>query len=74
MCVHAKVNKMGFIETPYRKINEGVLDVKNDPRYLSAEEEDFKKIIAQANAPIDMQGVFETDRAKCRQNMVISLY
>jgi DNA-directed RNA polymerase subunit beta len=68
LCVHAKVNKMGFIETPYRKILDGErVDFKEVPTYLSAEEEDFG-IIAQANTPIDEKGFFETDRIKCRDN------
>jgi len=49
LCVFAKVNKLGFIETPYRSVSNGKVDTKNEPIYLSAEEED-EKIIAQANA------------------------
>ncbi len=65
LCVHAKVNKMGFLETPYRKVTNGVVDVKTDAQYLSAEGEDFKKI-AQANTVIDPEGNIMTERAKCR--------
>jgi DNA-directed RNA polymerase subunit beta len=68
LCVHAKVNKMGFIETPYRKIMDGErVNFSDDPTYLTAEEEDFG-IIAQANTPIDEKGFFDTDRIKCRDN------
>ncbi len=67
LCVHAKVNKMGFLETPYRKVNSGKVDVKGDIQYLSAEGEDFKKI-AQANAIIDEKGAFLSDRVKCREH------
>ncbi len=68
LCVHAKVNKMGFLETPYRKVEEGRVVVERDPQYLSAEGEDFKKI-AQANAPIDLEtGAFQLDRIKCREH------
>ena len=67
LCVHAKVNKMGFLETPYRKVNSGVVDVKNEATYLSAEGEDFKKI-AQANAQINEKGAFMSDRIKCREH------
>ncbi len=68
LCVHAKVNKMGFLETPYRKVEEGRVVVENDPQYLSAEGEDYKKI-AQANAPIDLEtGAFQLDRIKCREH------
>ncbi len=67
LCVHAKVNKMGFLETPYRKVKKGKVDVKSDAEYLSAEGEDFKKI-AQANAPINEKGIFQSDRIKCREH------
>lgn len=67
LCVHAKVNKMGFLETPYRKVINGKVDVKGEAQYLSAEGEDFKKI-AQANAPVTEKGAFEHDRIKCREH------
>ncbi|NNF36729.1 MAG: DNA-directed RNA polymerase subunit beta [Saprospiraceae bacterium] len=67
LCVHAKVNKMGFLETPYRKVVNGKVDVKGEAQYLSAEGEDFKKI-AQANAPVTEKGAFEHDRIKCREH------
>ncbi len=67
LCVHAKVNKMGFLETPYRKVNEGVVDLEGKPQYMSAEGEDYKKI-AQANAIISNRGVFDSDRIKCREH------
>jgi DNA-directed RNA polymerase subunit beta len=67
LCVHAKVNKMGFLETPYREVSEGKVNVKAEPVYLSAEGEDFKRI-AQANAPIEESGAFESDRIKCREH------
>ncbi len=66
MCVYAKINDMGFIETPYRKVNDGKVDLS--PKgivYLSAEEEDLSTI-AQANAPIDDDGKFIRDRVKSR--------
>jgi DNA-directed RNA polymerase subunit beta len=65
LCVHAKINDMGFIETPYRKVKDGKVDLKNEI-YLSAEEEDDKKI-AQANAPIDDKGKFVEDKIKSRE-------
>jgi len=67
LCVHAKVNKMGFLETPYRKVEKGTVDVDGEVQYLSAEGEDFKRI-AQANAPINEKGAFESDRIKCREH------
>ena len=65
LCVFAKVNKLGFIETPYRDVAKGKVDMKNEPIYLSAEEED-EQIIAQANAKIDDKGNFLTDVVKAR--------
>ena len=67
LCVHAKVNKMGFLETPYRKVLKGKVDVRGKSEYLSAEHEDFKRI-AQANAQIDDKGNFVYDRIKCREH------
>lgn len=67
LCVHAKVNKMGFLETPYRAVEEGNVVMAGDPIYLSAEGEDYKRI-AQANAPVTEKGAFESDRIKCREH------
>ncbi|HON19299.1 MAG TPA: DNA-directed RNA polymerase subunit beta, partial [Salinivirgaceae bacterium] len=67
MCVYAKINHMGFIETPYRKVNDGKVDLSPEGIvYLTAEEEE-SKIIAQANAPLNDDGTFIRDRVKCRQ-------
>jgi len=65
LCVHAKINDMGFIETPYRKVKDGRVDLKNE-FYLSAEEEDDKKI-AQANVPLDDKGNFVESKIKSRE-------
>ncbi len=67
LCVHAKVNKMGFLETPYRAVADSQVVMDGDPIYLSAEGEDFKKI-AQANATIDEKGAFTSDRIKARDH------
>jgi len=67
LCVFAKVNKMGFLETPYRKVKKGVVDLRSNIEYLSAEGEDYKKI-AQANAPLEEKGAFMSDRIKCREH------
>lgn len=64
LCVHAQINDMGFIETPYRKVNAGKVDLKKQI-FLSAEEEDQAKI-AQANAPLDKEGIFENEKVKSR--------
>ena len=66
LCVHAKVNKMGFLETPYRKVKDGKVNMRN-AEYLSAEGEDYKKI-AQANSEVDSKGNFASDRIKCREH------
>ncbi len=65
LCVYAKVNNLGFIETPYRKVEDGVVKVDDQPIYLTAEEEN-NMTIAQANAPITEKGNFEVDRVKAR--------
>ena len=65
LCVFAKVNKLGFIETPFREVENGKVNVKKDPIYLSAEEEDGKSI-AQANAQVDEKGNFLTELVKAR--------
>ena len=66
LCVHAKINKMGFIETPYRKVHNGKVDLKGEVVYLNAEEED-EIVVAQANAPIDDKGNFLNEKVKCRE-------
>ncbi|MDP4282853.1 MAG: DNA-directed RNA polymerase subunit beta [Bacteroidota bacterium] len=65
LCVHAKINEMGFIETPYHKVTEGKVDMKK-VYFLSAEEEDSAKI-AQANAPLDEKSNFILDKVKSRE-------
>ncbi|HMS28833.1 MAG TPA: DNA-directed RNA polymerase subunit beta [Saprospiraceae bacterium] len=67
LCVHAKVNSMGFLETPYWKVEDGNVNVKNGIQFLSAEEEDYKKI-AQANVPVDIKGTFQTNKVKGREH------
>ncbi|MBL7700515.1 MAG: DNA-directed RNA polymerase subunit beta [Chitinophagaceae bacterium] len=65
LCVHAKINEMGFIETPYHKVNEGKVELKK-LTFLSAEEEDIAKI-AQASAPLNEKGEFAEDKVSSRQ-------
>ena len=65
LCVFAKINDLGFIETPYREVKDGVVDFKNPPVYLTAElEED--KVIAQATTPVDENGRFIEKDIKAR--------
>ena len=61
----AKVNAMGFIETPYRKVEDGVVDIKNTPTYLSAEEEE-DMLIAQATINVDDEGKILADKVIAR--------
>jgi len=63
LCIHARINDFGFIETPYRRVKNG--KVSEEVEYLTAERED-EVTIAQANAPIDDRGRFEEDRVKAR--------
>ena len=65
LCVHAKVNSMGFIETPYREVENGVVNMTSNVKYLTAEEEDTHNI-AQANAPLEDNGNFVNDTVKAR--------
>src|SRR4030095_6379224 len=67
LCVHAKINRMGFIETPYLKVNNGKVELKKKVEFLSADEED-EKVIAQANAPVNEKGEFIIDRIKSRHH------
>ena len=68
LCVYAKINSLGFIETPYRKVENSVVDLNNDNIiYLSAEEE-AEKTIGQGNAPLDENGHFIRKVVKCRKN------
>ncbi|GEL09565.1 DNA-directed RNA polymerase subunit beta [Flavobacterium glycines] len=64
--VYAKVNGMGFIETPYRKVTEGVVDLVSEPTYLSAEEEEGK-MIAQANIEMDDSGKITASNVIARE-------
>ncbi|MEJ6792288.1 MAG: DNA-directed RNA polymerase subunit beta [Lacinutrix sp.] len=65
LSVYAKVNSMGFIETPYRKVTNGVVDIKGTPIYLSAEEEE-EKLIAQATVKVDVNGKILHDKVIAR--------
>ncbi|WP_375239429.1 DNA-directed RNA polymerase subunit beta [Aurantibacter sp.] len=65
LSVYAKVNSMGFIETPYRKVTDGVVDISNTPTYLSAEEEE-DKLIAQATVKVNDSGKILHDKVIAR--------
>ena len=64
--VYAKVNGMGFIETPYRKVTNGVVDLVSTPIYLSAEEEEGM-LISQANIAMDDSGKILAENVIARQ-------
>ena len=63
--IYAKINNLGFIETPYRKVENGKVDLSSAPVYLNAEDEE-DKVIAQANVELSEKGEFETDRIIAR--------
>ena len=65
LCVFAKINSLGFIETPYHIVKDGKIDPNATPEYLTAEEED-DKIIAPANTPVAADGHFEESKVKVR--------
>jgi len=65
LCVFAKVNSLGFIETPYKRVENGQVMLNEPPIFLSAEDEE-KKIIAQASAPLQNDGTFQKDKVKVR--------
>ncbi|MEE0423536.1 MAG: DNA-directed RNA polymerase subunit beta, partial [Prevotella sp.] len=68
LCMYAKINDLGFIVTPYRKVNDSKVDMNNeDVVYLTAEDEEAK-IIGQGNAPLTEEGAFIRDVVKCRQD------
>ena len=68
LCVYAKINDLGFIETPYRKVANGKVDLSDEGvTYLTAEEEEGK-VIAQGNAPLNDDGSFIRDRVKARKD------
>jgi len=63
LCTYARINSLGFVETPYRKVKNG--KATKQISYLNADDED-KVVIAQANAPLDRHGAFKKDRVKAR--------
>jgi len=68
LCIYAKINNLGFIETPYREVQKGTVQLGNESVvYMSAEEEE-SKMIAQANAPVTDKGKYTENRVKSRFN------
>ncbi len=68
LCVYAKINDLGFIETPYRKVEDGKVDLTPEGvRYMTAEEEKGL-VIGQGNAPLNDDGTFIRAKVKCRQD------
>lgn len=68
LCMYAKINDLGFIVTPYRRVKDAKVDMDNkDVVFLTAEEEE-EQIIGQGNAPLNADGTFIRDVVKCRQD------
>ncbi|MDE6794564.1 MAG: DNA-directed RNA polymerase subunit beta, partial [Muribaculaceae bacterium] len=68
LCVYAKINNLGFIETPYREVTDGKVNLNNDEVvYMTAELEEGK-MIAQGNAPLNDDGSFINNRVKARED------
>lgn len=65
LCVYAKINELGFIETPYFQLENGRVKFEDGPVYLSAEEEE-EKIISQANVAVNPDGTFVEPAVKAR--------
>ena len=63
--IYAKINNLGFIETPYREVKDGKVDLNSAPIYLNAEDEEAK-VIAQANVEMNDDGTIATDRVIAR--------
>ena len=68
LCVYAKINDLGFIETPYRKVADKKVDLSEDGLIYMAAEEEEDRIIAQGNAPLNDDGTFIRNRVKARQD------
>ncbi|MFC1514178.1 DNA-directed RNA polymerase subunit beta, partial [candidate division KSB1 bacterium] len=66
ICIHARINNFGFLETPYRRVEKSIATSEVD--YLTADDEE-DLVIAQANAPLDKKGKFIRDRVKCRYKL-----
>ncbi|MBV5282567.1 MAG: DNA-directed RNA polymerase subunit beta [Paludibacter sp.] len=67
LCIYAKINELGFIETPYRKVTNSVVDITDAGiEYYTAEEEE-NLIVAQGNAPLDEKGNFIRNKVKSRK-------
>ncbi|MBQ8720552.1 MAG: DNA-directed RNA polymerase subunit beta [Paludibacteraceae bacterium] len=66
LCIYAKINDLGFISTPYRKVEDGKVNLNNDDVvYLTAEEEE-DLVVAQGNAPLNDDGTFIRNKVKAR--------
>ncbi len=68
LCVYAKINDLGFIETPYRKVADGKVDLSPEGVCYMTAEEEKGLIIGQGNAPLNEDGTFIRSKVKCRQD------
>ena len=65
LCVHARINRLGFIETPYQRVVDGKVQISEEPIYFTAEEEE-NQIVAQASTEQNADGTITTDKVKAR--------
>ena len=70
LSTYARINEFGFIETPYRRVNKEKKQVTDEIVYLTADEEE-NFVIAQANAPLDEEGVFKENRVNARSPEIV---
>ena len=68
LCIYAKINDLGFIVTPYRKVKDSKVDMNNEDILFMTAEEEEDKIIGQGNAPLREDGTFIRDYVKCRRD------
>lgn len=68
LCIYAKINDLGFIVTPYRKVKNAKVDMNNDHIVFMTAEEEEDLIVGQGNAPLRPDGSFIRDYVKCRQD------
>ena len=66
LCVYAKINELGFIETPYREVKNGVVNLSDEGWHFMSAEEEEDKYVSLANVKMSDDGVIEDDRIQCR--------
>ncbi|NLN99970.1 MAG: DNA-directed RNA polymerase subunit beta [Bacteroidales bacterium] len=66
LCVYARINQLGFIETPYRNVQNGKVDLSEKGWHFMTAEEEEDKLVSLANVPMDSDGTIKSDRIQCR--------